>query len=328
MKKRKLGKDGPMVPVMGLGCLGMTEFYGRADERESIATIHRAIDLGLNFLDTADIYGPFKNEELVGRAIRGRRDEVVLATKFGIVRRDEPYFRGANGRPEYVRSSCEGSLRRLGIETIDLYYQHRLDPETPVQETVGAMAELVGEGKVRYLGLSEVGPRTLARARRVHPITALETEYSLWTRDVESGVLAACRELGIGFVAYCPLGRGFLTGGVTDLRALERDDWRVTWPRFSPENFEKNLKLLSEIKRVAAELGCTPAQLALAWLLAKDDNVVPLFGAKRRSHLEENIRAQDIELSGEDMRRLDEAAPPGTAAGERYGAEMMRLIAD
>jgi aryl-alcohol dehydrogenase-like predicted oxidoreductase len=306
----------------------MTGFYGSGDENEGVATIHRALNLGLNFLDTADMYGPFINEELVGRAIRGRRDEVILATKFGLTRTADPNFRGVNGRPEYVRSSCEGSLRRLNVETIDLYYQHRLDPNTPVEETVGAMAELVREGKVRYLGLSEVGRLTLTRAQKIHPITALQTEYSLWTRDPERDVLAACRDLGIGFVAYSPLGRGFLTGMITDVQKLEQDDYRRTLPRFETENFRRNLEFMQHIKEIAAEKQCTPAQLVLAWLLAQGDNIVPIFGTKRRRYLEENVGALDIHLTPQDLQHINQVARPETAAGPRYMEVMMKLVAD
>ncbi|MGD0236260.1 MAG: aldo/keto reductase [Syntrophorhabdales bacterium] len=328
MKKRELGVNGPMVSAMGLGCLSMTGFYGSGDENEGIATIHRALDLGANFLDTADMYGPFINEELVGRAIRGHRDEVIVATKFGLVRTEDPNFRGVNGRPEYVRSSCEGSLRRLRVESIDLYYQHRLDPNTPVEETVGTMAQLVREGKVRYLGLSEVGPVTLRRAHKIHPITALQSEYSLWTRDPEKEVLATCRELGIGFVAYSPLGRGFLTGRITNVQDLDEDDYRRTLPRFQGDNFEKNLQLLRCIEQIAADKKCRPGQLALAWVLAQGEDIVPVFGTKRRTYLEENLGALDIELTPEDLQRVDDIAPREVAAGPRYMEVMMRLIAD
>jgi aryl-alcohol dehydrogenase-like predicted oxidoreductase len=328
VKKRKLGSEGLEVSAMGLGCLSMTGFYGSGDEKEGLATIHRALDLGINFFDTADMYGPFINEELVGRAIQGHRDEVILATKFGLIRTNDPNFRGVNGKPEYVRSSCEGSLRRLGVETIDLYYQHRLDPDTPVEETVGAMAELVREGKVRYLGLSEVGRSTLLRAQKIHPITALQSEYSLWSRDPENEVLAACRELGIGFAAYSPLGRGFLTGRITNVQDLEEDDYRRTLPRFQTENFRKNLELMQHIQQIAAEKQCTPAQLALAWLLAQGDYVVPIFGTKRRLYLKENVAAVDVRLSPADLQRINKVAPPEAAAGPRYMEVMMKLVAD
>ena len=327
MKKRRLGKNGPVVSSLGLGCMGMSEFYGRRDEAESLATIHLALDQGINFLDTADIYGPFTNEELVGRALRGRRQEVVLATKFGIQRsQDDPQARFINGRPEYVREACAASLRRLGVETIDLYYQHRVDPNTPIEETVGAMAQLVKEGKVRYLGLSEAGPQTLRRAHAVHPITALQTEYSLWSRDPEDGVLEVCRELGIGFVAYSPLGRGFLTGQIKSIQDLAEDDYRRHTPRFQGENFQKNLDLVRRVEQMAAAKGCTPAQLALAWVLAQGEDIVPIFGTKKRVYLEENLGALKIVLTAADLERLQEVAPRGVAAGQRYPEAMMQLL--
>jgi aryl-alcohol dehydrogenase-like predicted oxidoreductase len=304
----------------------MSEFYGETDEKESVATIHLALDRGMNFLDTADMYGPFTNEELVGRAIKDRRDQVVLATKFGIVRSDDKNFRGIEGRPEYVRSACEASLRRLGVETIDLYYQHRVDPKTPIEDTVGAMADLVREGKVRYIGLSEAGPETLRRAVRVHPIAALQTEYSLWSREPEDGILSTCRDLGIGFVAYSPLGRGFLTGQIRKFDDLAEDDYRRYSPRFQGENFQKNLDLVSRIGEMAAEKGCTPAQLALAWVLAQGKDVVPIPGTKRRKYLEENLAALEIELTVEDLSRIDEVAPKGIASGTRYPEAMMHLV--
>jgi aryl-alcohol dehydrogenase-like predicted oxidoreductase len=318
METRQLGTQGLEVSAEGLGCMGMSEFYGTADDGEAVATINRALDLGVAFLDTADMYGVGANERLVGKAIAGRRDGVVLATKFGNERRPDGTWVGRNGRPEYVRSACDASLERLGVETIDLYYQHRVDPDTPIEETVGAMAELVAAGKVRYLGLSEAAPATIRRAHSVHPISALQTEYSLWTRDPEDEVLPTTRELGIGFVAYSPLGRGFLTGRIRSVEDLDEDDFRRRNPRFQDENFGRNLDLVERVEEIAAEKGVTPGQLALAWVLSRGEDVVPIPGTKRRSYLEENVAAVDVELSDDDLRRLEEAFPKGATAGERY----------
>jgi aryl-alcohol dehydrogenase-like predicted oxidoreductase len=324
VETRTLGRSGLQVSALGLGCMGMSDFYGRRDDAESVATIHDALDAGVTLLDTADMYGPFTNEELVAKAIRDRRDQVVLATKFGIVRDPKtPASRGINGRPEYVRAACEGSLKRLGVETIDLYYQHRVDPATPIEETVGAMAELVRQGKVRYLGLSEAGPQTLRRAAAVHPITAVQSEYSLWSRDVEDEILPTCRELGIGFVAYSPLGRGFLTGQIQRFEDLTEDDYRRHSPRFQGENFRTNLRLVARVSQLAAEKGCTPAQLALAWVLDDGADVVALFGTKQRKYLRENLAALGVALSAEDLARINQIAPEGIAAGTRYPATMM-----
>jgi aryl-alcohol dehydrogenase-like predicted oxidoreductase len=326
MEKHQLGRSGPFVSALGLGCMGMSDFYGDGDEGESIATIHRAIDLGMTFLDTADIYGMGRNEELVGKAIRNRRDEVVIATKFGNVRKEDGTFVGVNGKPDYVRSACEASLRRLQVDMIDLYYQHRVDSKTPIEDTVGAMAALVKDGKVRYLGLSEAAPDTIRRAQKVHPIAALQTEYSLWSRDPEGELLNTVRELGIGFVAYSPLGRGFLTAKIASLADLADNDWRRSMPRFEQENFRRNIELVEKVKELAAKKGCSPAQLALAWLLAQGDDIVPIPGTKRRKYLEENIGALDVQLMPEELAEIDTMLPAGAAAGSRYSAPGLRTI--
>ena len=326
MERRELGKPGLVVSALGLGCMGMSDFYGDGDEAESIATIHRAIELSVTLLDTADIYGMGRNEELVGKAIRDRRDKVVLATKFGNVRKADGTFVGVNGKPDYVRSACEASLRRLQVDVIDLYYQHRVDPNTPIEDTVAAMALLVEEGKVRCLGLSEAAPDTIRRAQKVHPIAALQTEYSLWSRDPEGELLETVRKLGIGFVAYSPLGRGFLTAKIANLDDLADDDWRRSMPRFEQENFRRNMELVERIKALAARKGCSPAQLAIAWVLAQGDDIVPIPGTKRRRYLEENIGALDVQLSPKELAEIDTILPAGAAAGSRYSAPGMRTI--
>jgi aryl-alcohol dehydrogenase-like predicted oxidoreductase len=318
MPKRRLGRSELVVSALGLGCMGMSEFYGSTDDAESIATIYRAIDRGISFLDTADMYGVGRNEELVGRALRGRRHEVVLATKFGNVRSPDGKYLGVNGRPEYVQQSCEASLRRLGVEQIDLYFQHRVDTSVPIEETVGAMAQLVQQGKVRFLGLSEAAPSTLRRAAKVHPIAALQTEYSLWTRDPEAEVLPVCRELGIGFVAYSPLGRGFLTGKLRSTDSLAADDFRRFSPRFQAENIKRNVELVERIEKIAAEKKCTAAQLALAWVLAQGSDIVPIAGTRRRTYLDENAEAVNVTLTTTDLARINQELPSGIAAGERY----------
>ena len=327
MDQRNLGGEGLVVSELGLGCMGMSEFYGAGDEEESMATIHRAIELGITFLDTADMYGPFTNERLVGKAIAGRRDEVVLATKFGNVRGEDGSFRGVSGRPDYVREACDASLSRLGVDHIDLYYQHRVDPETPIEETVGAMKELVEAGKVRYLGLSEAGAETIRKAHAVHPISVLQSEYSLFTRDVEDEILPTVRELDIGFVPYSPLGRGFLTGRWRSIEDMPENDTRsARFPRFAEENFKKNLELADRVREVAEGKGITPGQLALAWLLAQGDDIVPIPGTKRREYLDENAGATGVTLTEDDLASIEEAMPRGSAAGERYGEEQMRAV--
>ncbi len=326
METRELGRSGLKVTAVGLGCMGMSAFYGTRDDTESLATIDRALELGVTFLDTSDTYGPHTNELLIGKSIAGRRNKFVIATKFGIVRGPGPSDRSINGRPEYVRQACEASLQRLGIDTIDLYYQHRVDPNTPIEDTVGAMADLVKQGKVRYLGLSEAGPETIRRASKVHPIAALQTEYSLWSREPEDGLLTLCRELGIGFVAYSPLGRGFLTGQIKKPEDFEPNDTRRMWPRFQGENFRKNLDVVKRIEDIAAEKRCAPSQLALAWVLAQGNDIVPIPGTKRRKYLEENVAAMELRLTAEDLRRIDEVAPKGAAVGPRYPEFLMGSI--
>lgn len=326
MNFRTLGKQGPTVSAMGLGCMGMSEFYGSTNEEQSIRTIHQALDWGINFLDTADMYGTGHNEELVGRAIKDRRDKVVLATKFGNVRGPDGSFKGVNGKPSYVKEACDASLKRLGVNVIDLYYQHRVDPDTPIEETVGAMADLVKQGKVRFLGLSEAAPQTIRRAYSVYPISALQTEYSLWTRDVEVEILATCRELGIGFVPYSPLGRGFLTGRIKTIEDLEEGDWRRNSPRFQGDNLEHNLDILRQLEETASTKQCTLAQLSLAWLLARGEDIVPIFGTKHSEYLEDNLKALKVRLSKEDLVQINHAAPLGAAKGLRYPEASMNAV--
>lgn len=326
MQTRILGKNGPVVSAVGLGCMGMSEFYGSTDDSESIKVIHEAIDRGVTFLDTADMYGVGHNEQLVGKAIKDRRDKVVLATKFGIVRGDDHSFRGISGHPDYVRKSCEASLKRLGVDHIDLYYQHRVDPEVPIEDTIGAMAELVKEGKVKYLGMSEAAPKTLLKASKVHPITALQTEYSLWSRDPEDEIIPTCRELGIGFVAYSPLGRGFLTGRYQSPDDFEDDDFRKYNPRFQGDNFKKNLQLVDKIRELAEKKDCKPSQLAIAWLLSRGQDVVPIPGTKHMQYLHQNIEAAGITFTEHELEQIEQIAPKGAAAGLRYPKDRMQMV--